>query len=384
MFELRKLGLNIYLFGIRPEISNELLEEDKKLIEDTVYLYPLKLLRIINSNLYFVIRNPFKYFKTLFSVIFNEEKNIFQHFKLIYHFFVSSNTAKEMKKQNIEHIHAHFMNVPATIALYCSNLLGITFSVTHHSAGIGNLNEMIGLKQKIKESKFICSISNHNRDYLDKVYSSKNKNFVVRCGIDPSEYTSKINHKNLREKNILSILAVGRFVEKKGFKYLIEALNLLKKEHINLNIIGDGPLKKELIFLSKKYKLNNIIFKGYLSQKEIKKELDKTDIFIVPSVTSSTGEKEGLPVVIMEAMALGVPVIATKHSGIPEIVKDKETGLLVPEKDPESIKRAIKLLAKNIKLRAEIIENGNKMIMQEFNIKNIAKIKKKIFEKNLK
>jgi glycosyltransferase involved in cell wall biosynthesis len=381
--ELLKLGLDISLFGIRSETAKELSKKDKELIKETNYIYPLKLFKIIYSNIWFSLKKPTNYFKTLFNALFNEEINPFQHLKLIYHFFVSPYLALKIEKEKAKHIHAHFMNVPATIAMYCSRLTNIPFSITNHSAGINQLKEMIGLKQKLKKVQFVCTMSNYNKKYINKIYSCKQKIYIIRYGIDLKEYKG-LKHK-LKEKNKIKLLAIGRLVEKKGFRYLIEAINILQKEKINLslNLIGDGPLKKNLISSSKKYKLDNINFNGSLSQDEIKKKLDNSDIIIVPSIVSSTGEKEGIPNVILEAMAMNVPVIATNHAGIPEIVKHKETGIIIPEKKSLAIAEAVKLFAKDNNLRKICIENGRKLVSEEFNIKKIAKFKKKIFEENI-
>jgi len=322
--ELRRLGLDISLFGIRPDVSEKLSAEDKNLIKETIYLYPLRISAVIAANAFFFTNRPYCYFKILLEALLNEEINIFQHSKLIYHFFVSSYIAFKMRTSRIQHIHAHFLHAPSSIAMYCSKLLNIPFSITVHSAGTMGLKEMIGLKNKLREARFICTISEYNRNYICKYISScKEKTYVVRCGIDISDYRWRGDQDKAERLKSVKLISIGRFVEKKGFKYLMEASRVLKKEKISftLKIIGDGPAKAEVKKMSEDFNLkDDVIFKGILSHKEVKEELYKSDILIVPSVESRTGEKEGIPVVIMEAMASGVFVIATCHSGIGEIV----------------------------------------------------------------
>jgi len=385
--ELKSLGVDVSLYGVRPEISKELSSKDKNLIKSTLYTYPLRPIGVLNANLWFLFNKPINYLKATITALFNEESSLWKHLILIYHFFLSSYIALDMRENKIEHIHAHFMNVSSTIAMFCSELLNLPFSITVHSAGIKSLREMTGLKQKLKESKFICSISNYNKRYINKIYPCKNKTYVVRApGVDPSKHYSRVNHIDLLNEDSLELLAVGRLVEKKGFEYLIKAANILKKDnmHFRLNIIGEGPLKHDLERLVEELNLSNGVFlKGSCSSEKVKRAYDNADITVVPSVVSSTGEMEGIPVVIMESMILGVPVIATKHSGIPEIIKEKETGLLIPEKNPEAIARAIKRLAKDRKLRKICIENGKKLVNEEYNVKNVAKFKKKLFNTKL-
>ena len=387
IIELRKLGLNISLYGIRPQAAEELSTQERALENETIYLYPFRALTAITTNISFATSSPITYFKTLLTALANEETNIFQHFKLIYHFFMASCIALDMREKNVQHIHAHFMNVPASVAMYCAKLLGISFSVTNHSAGIKGLKSMTGLKSKVKEAKFICVISEYNREYMsERIYPCREKTYIVRCGINPDNYTWKTGQ-NLDGGAVgIKLLAVGRLVEKKGFAYLIKSTKLLKKEKINfqLSIIGDGSLRKRLAKLVSDCKLQNeIIFKQSLPHEEVEKELNKAAILVVPSIEAKTGEKEGIPVVIMEAMASGVLVIASRHSGIPEIVKDKITGLLVPEKDPLAIVEKIKLAKTNNGLVKACIANARRLISEEFNIEKIAKQKKKIFEENI-
>ena len=204
---------------------------------------------------------------------------------------------------------------------------------------------------------------------------------VRECGIDLQEYQNSTSMRS----NTLKILAIGRFVEKKGFAYLIEAARILQnKIDFNLTIIGDGALQGKIVSMIDQYGLSDkVTLLGSQPQERIKDALQHASLFVLPSVESSTGEMEGIPVVIMEAMALGVPVIATRHAGIPEIVVDEETGLLVPEKDPEQLAEAIIRMAKNRALRKKCIKHAYENVSAEFDISEIAHIKAKIFSESI-
>ncbi len=387
--ELQKLNVDVFLYGVRPNIS-KVDESVRNIFDETFYLYFKKkkqiffwILDVFLSNLYFLFFSPIKYFSGFFSALFNEEKKPIDHLKLIYHFFVSARIAKKMKKKKIEHIHAHFLNVPATIAFYCSKLLGVSYSITAHSAGEADLKEMIGLKMKIKNAKFIAVISDYLKKYINRViYSCSDKTYVIRCGLDVNEYKTDKDHETIFDKDKVRLLAVGRFVEKKGFRYLVKAAKLLKDSDISFNIVflGDGALLENCRSVADEIGVSDVVsFKGSKSPEEVKDYYENSDIVVVPSVTAKTGEMEGIPVVIMEALLMGVPTISTEHSGIPEIIINEETGLLVPEKDPEAIKDAIIRLSSDIDLRRKVIENGKKIIEENFNIKKSAEKLKKLF-----
>jgi len=387
---LRNLGLEISLFGIRPEIAGELLDEEKALARATVYLYPLKIAAVIYANFWFTVTRPFNYFKTLFSAVANEEKDIFLHLKLIYHFFVSPYIALRIQQARVEHIHVHFLNVPSSIAMYVSGITGISYSVTIHSAGHASgkkhAPDMIGVKAKIKNAKFLCTISNYNIDYYDIIFPCRDKIFLTRSGIDIDIYKAGFDHANLHEEGMVRLISVGRFEEKKGFIYLIEACRHLKAWGVEFRLLmlGEGSLLQYCKQKTQEYVLTDrITFKGGSSQSTIRDGFEKSDICVAPSIESKTGEKEGIPGVVYEALAMGIPVIATRHSGIPEIVKDGETGILVSERDHVAIAEAVKLFIRDKDLRKKCIINGRKIVYENFNLERNSKSLKDIFDKYL-
>ena len=380
---LRKLGVDISLYGVRPELSDSVTKpEERALYEETDFIYPLQLGRVAKAQVHFALRRPASYFRTFLSALLNEELSPKDHAKLIYHFFVSGPIAQAIEAEGAEHIHAHFMNVPASIAMYCSGLTGIPFSVTHHSSGIRDLPEMIGLKEKLRRAKLLCSISYYNRDYLDDIYPSADKNHVVRCGVDPDKYVG-VDHSRIWNRDKIQLLSMGRFAEKKGFTYLVDACALLKADGVpfELRMIGSGPLLDDVKQQAERLGLaEDVVFLGPLPDEDLAPEFNRADIFVVPSVTSSTGEKEGIPGVITECMLLGVPIIATRHSGIPEHVIDRETGLLVSERAPQEIADAIKEYLADDELRVGCMKRGRELALTEFNIHHTLVKKKAMFE----
>jgi glycosyltransferase involved in cell wall biosynthesis len=171
------------------------------------------------------------------------------------------------------------------------------------------------------------------------------------------------------------VLTVGRLIELKGHKYLIEAIGILKKKGIKIKliIVGEGP-EEEL--LKKKTELmrltNEVEFVGFKSKEELNYFYNLCDVFVLPSITDSSGKQEGLGLVLLEAMSCKKPVIGTKTGGIPDIIEDKRTGLLVKEKDAYTLAKAIETLLKDKKLATTLAENGYNYVLENFTTSKLA------------
>ena len=180
------------------------------------------------------------------------------------------------------------------------------------------------------------------KERLLELGCNPNRIIVHRMGADLArfEYMSR-SHEPGRPPRILT---VGRMVEKKGIAYGLQAIAEVIKHHgpVHYSIAGNGPLRPQLEKLVAELNLENYVtFYGWQNQDEVLSLMRASDIILAPSVTAQNGDQEGIPVTLMEAMATGMPVISTWHSGIPELVEDGVSGLLVPERDPDSLKKAL-------------------------------------------
>ncbi len=382
--ELTALGISIELFGIRQQISDKLTDDERALVARTVYLYPLRLMRIAYLNVYWMLVLPKRYWPTLWMALRNSETDWSRRLKLIYHFIVSTAMAEEVRNRGVEHIHAHFLNVSATIAMYASLLTGVPYSITVHSAGTRNAPHIIGIPLKLRYAQFLMMISRYNIDYFDDIYPCRSKSSVVRCGMDLDQYPFN-SRPATPVVNGLKVVAVGRMVEKKGFRYLIEAAKILQDQGgvFTIELLGSGPLRDELVQLAESLGVNDKVrFLGQASTAEVRVSMRDADVVVVPSVTGKSGEMEGIPVVLMEAMALGVPVISTRHSGIPELVRNGETGIVVEEKNPSALASALQYIAGNQLEPTEWAANARALIEREFNMAVVARQRKSLFLKH--
>jgi glycosyltransferase involved in cell wall biosynthesis len=201
----------------------------------------------------------------------------------------------------------------------------------------------------------------------------KNKLEIIPFGVDTNIFRP---YNVLKDKKMFQILSVGYLIERKGFEYLINSINEILKIHDNvkLKIVGTGPLENQIKKQIKELKLEGTVeILGNVSEEELLDLYNSSEIFVLPSIVDSQGNTEGLGVVLLEAMACKVPVIASNIGGIPDIVHDKVNGTLVPEKDVLELTRAIDEMIKHEEFRKSMALNGYEMVKGHFSWEQIAK-----------
>ena len=273
---------------------------------------------------------------------------------------------------NISLIHAHFGPAGLEI-LQIAVKLGLPLIVTFHGYDASmllrfekyrnNLKELFNYANMITVSKFI-------KNDLVKLGAKPEKINVIRCGIPVYDFdrVERIPVKMKMSKNEeISFLQVSNFVKKKGHKYTIKAFYNFLKTYKNAKLIlaGEGQLKKEIYSLCKELNLlDNVSFPGLVNQDQVIHLMKNADVFVHHSVTTDQGDKEGIPTVLMEAMATGLPCISTYHSGIPELIDNNINGILVQEKDIDAFTNALKNLINipdnlGIKARETVVKYFN-------------------------
>jgi colanic acid/amylovoran biosynthesis glycosyltransferase len=215
-------------------------------------------------------------------------------------------------------------------------------------------------------------------NFRDRPHSSGKTDYAPR--------TAKGDRHSI-EGQTIKILTVARLIEKKGVEYGIRAVAKVIKEGINIeyNIIGDGELREELEQLIRELDASNRIkLLGGKEQEGVINLMEESDLLLAPSVTAKNGDSEGIPVVLMEALAMGLPVISTLHSGIPELIKDGETGFLVPERDVDALAEKLVFVIDNQNIWRSITENGRKFVEQNYEINKLNDRLIEIYQQVLK
>ncbi|NIU86109.1 MAG: glycosyltransferase [Nitrosopumilaceae archaeon] len=280
----------------------------------------------------------------------------------------------------VEHLHAHF-GTASTVAMMAADMANISFSFTTHAKDIyKNDVDHNHLELKIKKSRFIITVSDYNKSFLDKKFKTcDNKIIRLYNGIDLNKF--KKENERISDNTILS---VGRLEKKKGFKYLIESCNALKNKEIDFKclIVGEGQERKNLELLIKEYGLSRQVkLLGSKTQEEITELLNNSRVFVLPSIIDEFGDRDVLPTVLIEAMAMRVPVISTSISAIPEIIENNKSGILIKQKDPDKLAVCLQRLLSNEQLQKKYSENGRKRVKRLFDIeKNIPKLAR-LFER---
>ncbi|MBC8501375.1 MAG: glycosyltransferase family 4 protein [DPANN group archaeon] len=263
-------------------------------------------------------------------------------------------------------------------AYLLSRILNVPFVLMFRAYELYRKSDLKKLNKRInivKHASSVVTISYYNRDYIKTKFNIRNIP-VVHDSIDVNLF------KPMKNKNTKRIISIGRFVDQKGFSYLVKACNILDKRDIDFELvfIGIGPNKKKCEKLVKEYKLSNVFFKDSLPSDKVKLELGKSSIFVLPCVVTKNGNRDILANVLKEAMAMEIPIITSDICGVDELVEHEISGLLVPPKDPEAIANAIEKLLKHPELRKKMGAAGHKKIIKDFNIKKEVKKLEKILQ----
>ncbi len=239
------------------------------------------------------------------------------------------------------------------------------------------------LKWLINNSFKTITNSSATKNSYSRLDLNEDKFQVIPFGVDMNFFKPLNTPKN---GEVFQILSVGYFIERKGFEYLIKAVKEVLKEYNNvtLKIIGSGPLKNKLQYLITELKLvNQVKLIGNVSDNELLQLYNSSDLFILPSITDTQGNTEGLGVVLLEAMACELPVIGSRVGGIPDIIIDNESGLLVNEKDIPELSTKIKYLIDNEELRRKLATNGLNRVNEKFSWNQLMNSYLNIYKKTL-
>lgn len=349
------------------------------------------------------------YLPTSETFIYNELINLKKHkpivftksiknlkkfpFKHIHKFSKYRKLRMMMKKQKVDLIHARFGTTGAKL-LGVKRKMGLPLLTSFHGCDVPSnrkSRQKYGdkLGRLFKEGDAFTVTSNDMRDILMKYGCSKDKIYVHHSGIDVDRF--KFKKRELPKNKKIKFLSVGRLVEKKGMEYLISAFKEVLKEYpkAKLRIVGEGSLRRKLKVKVRKLNLKGKVeFLGELSHSQVAKEMNNAHIFVLASTTSKSGNQEGIPNAIKEAMASGLPVVSTKHAGIPELVNDGSSGFLVPERNSKELANRLLDIIKKHKKWGNMGREGRDIVMESFNMKkqitNLEDIYSKLISRNKK
>jgi colanic acid/amylovoran biosynthesis glycosyltransferase len=270
--------------------------------------------------------------------------------------------ALQLEEHGITHLHAHFASVATTVARLASLLTGVPYTFTAHAKDIFHESvQAADLEAKLRDAAAAVTVSDYNATYLRTRFPASTHRLVtVRNGLrmDDFFYRPPLHREPV-------VAAVGRLVEKKGFVVLLRALALLHGagRPVRAVLAGAGPLEDVLREQAAALGVAHLVeMPGPLPQHDVRALLTRSAVLAAPCVTGTDGNVDGLPTVLLEAMALGTPVVSTPVTGIPEIVRDGQTGLLVPEGDPVELAGALSRLLDDNELAVRLARQARVVV----------------------
>jgi len=310
------------------------------------------------------MRTPKRYLNALGLAWRTAPKGIKGRLYNLIYFAEAGVLAAHLADRGVTHLHNHIAKASCTVAMLASALSGVPYSFTIHGPDIFFEPHHWRIDEKAARARFVACISEYCRAQLMCFAAPEHwaKLHIIHCGVDPARYTPAAHSGS-------SLLFVGRLAGVKGVPILLEALEGLIETHpdTHLRLIGDGPERAALErHVAERGLSDRVSFLGYRSQSEVAEALTTTDAFVLPSFA------EGVPVVLMEAMASGVPVVTTQIAGVPELVNHGSCGWLVPPGDVAALRIALERVLRSRAERLAMGELGRAVIERDFNIHHEA------------
>ena len=364
---MEMLGVAVELYPLRWGRAPVTHEEAERWIRRAHY-HPFFSLSVLRAQWHFIRRDPAGYFQVWAEVLRGTWGSANFFLGAIALFPKAVLFAYEMVSLGITHVHAHFANHPAVAALIIHRLTGIPFSFTARGTDIQVDQHM--LRDKVDAAECAIAVSSYNKKIIvDECGPGvREKVHVIYGGVD----VDLLSPDRSRSDGPFQILCVARFEEVKGHAYLVEACRLLRERGVvfECRLLGNGPL---LPVVEKQVAnaglLKEVRLLGPRTYHEVVCELQQADTVVLPTAPTASGKCEGIPNVLKEAMACGLPVIASAVGGIPELVDDGRTGFLVPPKNAAALADALQRLSEDEALRCQFGRAGRAKVVRDFNLR---------------
>jgi len=282
----------------------------------------------------------------------------------------ASYLSDQLERQRIRHLHAHYATEPTTVAQAAHLLTGIPYSFTAHAYDI-YLSPQAELRYKMQMARFVTTCTEYNRHYLSGIDAHlAGRIHCIYHGLNLQAFRPPPNP-TTQLRGPARILAVCRLIEKKGLSYLVQACHTLKKRgyRFTVHIVGDGPLREPLEQEIRSLGLSeDISLLGSVAHEGVLELYRQVAIFALPCVIGKNGDRDGIPNVLIEALYMGVAVISTLISGIPELIEQEVDGLLVPPADSNALADALARLLDDVELRNRLAAAGHRKVLDKFDM----------------
>jgi glycosyltransferase involved in cell wall biosynthesis len=367
---LEKLGFKMRLFPMRQPRESFSHASIKEIQAQVDYL-PTELLpdffRLLRPNIFLALKKPKQFKATLQTaaqgVSKGKELATLKH--LLQAGYLTYNHLE--KDTSIAQLHGHFAHSPTSVTMFASLLSGIPFSFTAHAKDIYT-SDKEKIRKKIDQAQFVVTCTKHNKEYLQAIAGTcPTPIHCVYHGIDLNLFRQTEPHPETH--NPFKILTVARMTEKKGLVTIYEALAGLHQKGIQFRhtLIGDGDDREKILALISSLGLeNNCRWIGTQTHEEVLVHFKASDLFVLGCEIAKNGDRDGIPNVLVESLAMGVPALSTKVSAISEILIDGKTGMTVPPSQPEDLEKAMLRMLTDKELRQRLIAGGQDRVKENF------------------
>jgi colanic acid/amylovoran biosynthesis glycosyltransferase len=328
-------------------------------------------LRAMGSTVACLARKPARSLSAIRAVFGDYWSSPIGLVKALVTFVLACELAESMRRRGVRHVHAHFAALPGLAAWVVAHLNGITFSMTPHAYDL--FIDQRGLSRKLRDAAFVIAISDYNRRFIVEHGGRPEALRTIRYGLDIAAYRRPV--RRMPASGPVRALFVSSFKAYKGHRYFVEALTRADPalDRITADLVGAGPLLGEIQELVERRGLGDRIrFLGSQPEDRVRDLLAQADLLVQPSIVDETGDTEGLPNTIIEAMASGVPVVSTRVAGVPEIVREGETGLLAEPADADSLADALRSALLDPDATARRAEAAQELVAAEYDIDRLG------------
>ncbi len=371
---LEELGIKLHIVSMRwprETFCHESVDRIKAAVDYLPETFLTSLPVLLPQNLMLATKQPRRYLSALRTALRRflrtRKSATFKHL-----FQAGYLVNKLLPGSNITHFHAHFAHSPTSVAFFASLLSGIPFSFTAHAKDIYT-TDPAQLREKMAHARFVVTCTEYNRRHLTRLSGNAGPAVSrIYHGIDVGLFSS--HPTGVSPSPPYRILTVSRMTAKKGLPTVYKALGLLRDRGIAFDhtLIGDGEERDSLKKLIKDLGLEPFCrWMGTMPHDAVIRQYQRADLFVLGCEIAANGDRDGIPNVCVESMAMGVPVVATRISAIPELVENGKTGLLVDPGNPESLADAMIKALTDTDLRQEMITAARDRVIRDFNNRNL-------------
>jgi colanic acid/amylovoran biosynthesis glycosyltransferase len=360
---LERLGARVEIFALVHRREPLVHREAERLVQRAHYASVFSM-ATLRAQLWWLRRRPAAYLSAWRDALVGNARSWRFLLRALVVVPLAARFARQMLEAGVAHVHAHWATHPALAAYVVSRLTDLPSSFTAHAHDLYVDRSM--LDRKIAAASAVVTISEHNERLIRDTFGADAaaKTTVIRCGIDVDRFTN-IAKAATDPRRPFTVLCVAGLRDYKGHRYLVNACDILRREGVDFRclLVGEGPERPAIEALIAEHGLQAwVTLLGSRPRDEVLSLLGQADAVVLPSVTTPRGKKEGIPVALMEALAAGVPAVASDISGIPELIEDRVTGLLVPERDAHALARAIGRLARDPNLAQRLSLQGRERV----------------------